>query len=128
MRASLLLAFALCACSDEPEPRGPVESLKPGGTGWECFRERVADLSLCTRPGECLDARARYATEADRNGASYDLTACIARTRAVCFTAYFTTVGRSSYFCTESTTDCQRAREFALKSVEYRDVSGCGTW
>lgn len=128
MRASLLLAFALCACSDEPEPRGPVESLKPGGTGWECFSARDSDFSLCERPGNCESRRAAFITESERDGAFFDLTECVARTRAVCFTAQFVTIRRSGYVCAESMTDCLAMQRAATQSVEYRDVSGCGTW
>lgn len=121
-------AMALCACSDEPESRPPVASLKPGGSGWECFRDRYANISSCERPGNCATSRIAYVAEAERVGASYDLSECVFRRVAVCFTAYIYVRGRAGYICAESVTDCHRMREAASKSAEYTEISDCGSW
>jgi hypothetical protein len=128
MRVLVLLAVAALGCSDEPESNPPVASLKPGGSGWSCFRERIADISACERPADCEARRTGYATEAARNGVTVDLTACVGRSFAACFTAHIYVRGRPGYICTESMTDCQRMRAAAAKSAEYADVSDCGIW
>lgn len=127
-----LFAFAtlllIAGCSDEAESRGPVESLRPPGSGWGCFRDRVPSLSMCRRPADCEAARVSYASEKDRTGEAYDLTPCTTRDAVSCFTAYFVVAQRSGFVCLETMTECQRIADFAKTSADYRDASDCGSW
>lgn len=129
MRVAALATLVLvAACSDSDESRPPVASLRPAGSGWACFRDRVPDLSVCARPDACEPTRQAYVTEKDRSAEDYDVTPCTARTGVACFTAYFVVAKRSGFLCLETMAECQGIVGSARGSADYRDVSDCGAW
>ncbi len=120
-----------CASAD-PAPVGPAlpnSGLKPAGTGWACFRDRLSTaISICARPDNCEPLRIEVAKELDRRGVPYELTPCTPRPGAACLTLK-PAVRPATYVCMEEMSEClAAAAEYRKLPVDYTNVSTCAAW
>lgn len=136
MRRALvaLIVVGSTACGDAegpPQlPPGPDVNAIPAGKGWGCFRDSVADMSLCYRPAECETFRRRIRDEYDRRGLSYSISPCTERPGAACLTMKPATQPAVGSLCFEFVSECEELRTYyASNTTDYSQVSGrCGTY
>ncbi len=133
MRLAVLCTVIVTACAGEgPEPRksGPDVSALPAGKGWGCFRDSVAEISLCYRPAECETFRRRLRDEYDRRALSYSISPCTERPGAACLTMKPATQPALGALCFELVSECEESRAYyAAHPADYSQVSErCGTY
>jgi hypothetical protein len=132
MRYVVACVIGLVGCGDDgpaESPRGPDVTAIPAGTGWECFTETIRSSSLCARPGSCASLRQGVIEEFKRAGEPYNISPCLARPRAACFTAKLTTGASKSAACYELESQCEADRRVATTDPDFTEVSGrCGVY